>query len=159
VYEDESAYAFLNIFPASEWHTLVIPKAHYVDVFDAPVAELVAVIRAVKSVVDLYRRVIGISDVQIINSSGAQAQQDVFHVHFHIVPRRRGDGQDVTWSVHPEWRDRFDGMLTLLRDRGAAEASPRGKNTDLANLLYAYARGQRSSRGSSARVWRTSRLG
>ncbi len=56
VYEDESAYAFLSIFPASEWHTLVIPKAHHVDVFDAPVEALVGVIRAVKCVVDLYRR-------------------------------------------------------------------------------------------------------
>lgn len=135
VYEDEAAYAFLNIFPASEWHTLVVPKAHHVDVFDAPVEELLAVTRAVKRVVDLYRRVLGISDVQIINSSGAQAQQDVFHVHFHIVPRQRGDGQDVRWSVHPEWRDRFDDMVARLRDDGATEANARGKDVDLANLL------------------------
>jgi histidine triad (HIT) family protein len=135
VYEDEAAYAFLNIFPASEWHTLVVPKAHHVDVFDTPVEELVAVTRAVKHVVDLYQRVLRITDVQIINSSGAQAQQDVFHVHFHIVPRQRGDGQDVQWSMHPEWRGRFDEMLSRLRGVGAAEAGARGKADDLANLL------------------------
>jgi histidine triad (HIT) family protein len=159
VYEDESAYAFLNIFPASEWHTLVIPKAHYVDVFDAPVAELVAVIRAVKSVVDLYRRVIGISDVQIINSSGAQAQQDVFHVHFHIVPRRRGDGQDVTWSCI-----RSGGIaLTACSRCCATEAPPKQarvartptSRTSCTRMRVASAR----RGGSSARVWRTSRLG
>jgi histidine triad (HIT) family protein len=134
VYEDDSAYAFLNIFPASEWHTLVVPKAHHVDVFDTPVEELVAVSHAVKQVVDLYRRALDISNVQIINSSGAQAQQDVFHVHFHIVPRQTGDGQDVQWSMHPEWRDRFDGMVSTLRDAGAAEASARGWDADLADL-------------------------
>jgi histidine triad (HIT) family protein len=135
VYEDESAYAFLNIFPATDWHTLVVPKAHHVDVFDAPAEALVALTRAVKNVIDLYHRSLGISDVQIINSSGPHAQQDVFHVHFHIVPRLRGDGQDVRWSTHPEWRTRFDDMLAKLRDGGAADAAARGHDTDVANLL------------------------
>ncbi len=135
VHEDESAYAFLNIFPATEWHTLVVPKAHHVDVFDTPVEELVGVVRGVKRVVDLYHRVLGISDLQIVNSSGAQAQQDVFHVHFHIVPRQRGDGQNVRWSVHPEWRSRFDDMLSKLRAAGVSEARARGRDSDIANLL------------------------
>ncbi len=143
VYEDESAYAFLNIFPATEWHTLVVPKVHHVDVFDTPVEELVAVTRAMKRVVGLYQRVLGISDIQIINSSGAQAQQDVFHIHFHIVPRRLGDGQDVEWSSHPEWRGRFDDMVSKLREAGAADAGRRGKAAD-ADLL----RGSLTSRGS-----------
>ncbi len=134
VYDDEAAYAFLNIFPATEWHTLVVPKAHHADVFDTPVEVLVAVTRAVKRVVDLYRRVLDISDVQIINSSGAQAQQDVFHLHFHIVPRLLGDGQDVQWSTHPEWRGRFDDMLLKLRVAGVG-AGARGRGADRADLL------------------------
>ena len=88
-----------------------------------------------EGVVDRYRRVLGISDVQIINSSGRQAQQDVFHIHFHIVPRHRGDGQDVGWSIHPEWRTRFDAMVSKLRDAGAAEAGRRGDDAELADLL------------------------
>lgn len=135
VHEDESTYAFLNIFPATEWHTLVVPKAHHVDVFNTPIEEVVAVTRAVKHVVDLYQRVLGVSDVQIINSSGARAQQDVFHVHFHVVPRQLGDGQDVQWSMHPEWRSYFDDMVSKLRDAGAAEACRRGNDADLGDLL------------------------
>ncbi len=135
VYEDEATYAFLNIFPATEWHTLVVPKVHHVDVFDAPVEELVAVSYAVKRVVDLYRRALNISNVQIVNSSGAQAQQDVFHLHFHIVPRQPGDGQDIRWAMHPESRSRFDDMLSELREAGAARARRRGKDADLDDLL------------------------
>ena len=35
VHENEHAYAFLNINPVSRYHTLVIPKGHYVNIFDA----------------------------------------------------------------------------------------------------------------------------
>lgn len=111
VYEDESVYAFLDINPASEYHTLVIPKAHYENIFDIPEGELLKVMAVVKKLAVLYRDRLDIHNVQIINSSGAEAQQDVFHLHFHIVPRRKGDGQNVVWTTHPEWRAKFDAML------------------------------------------------
>ncbi|NLG37752.1 MAG: HIT domain-containing protein, partial [Clostridiales bacterium] len=59
---------------------------------------------------------LGINNVQIINSSGAEAQQDVFHIHFHIVPREEGDGQDINWTTHKEWRDKFDDLLNKLSE-------------------------------------------
>ena len=115
VYEDENVYAFLDINPASEYHTLVIPKRHYENIFDVPEQELIQVMAVVKKLVDLYREQLGIHNVQIRNSSGAEAQQDVFHLHFHIVPRKRGDGQDVVWTTHPEWREKFDAMLERIK--------------------------------------------
>jgi histidine triad (HIT) family protein len=39
----------------------------------------------------------------------------VFHLHFHIVPRHLGDGQDVVWKTHPEMREEFDEMLARLK--------------------------------------------
>jgi len=65
----------------------------------------------VKHGVDLYQSRLSLQNAQIINSSGPEAQQDAFHLHFHIVPRYEGDGQDVKWSPHPEMRDRFDSLL------------------------------------------------
>ncbi len=114
VYENESVYAFLDINPVSEYHTLVIPKKHYRDIFDIPEEELKNVISVVKRLVSLYYTKLGIENVQIINSSGAEAQQDIFHVHFHIVPRRKGDNQDVKWTTHKEWRVKFDELVGQL---------------------------------------------
>ena len=114
VYETDHAYAFLDIHPVNEYHTLVIPKRHYVNIFDIPTEELLHVISALKHVVDLYQERLGLANAQIVNSSGTEAQQDVFHLHFHIVPRQKGDGQDVKWSPHPEMRDRFDDLLAKL---------------------------------------------
>ena len=114
VYEDETTYAFLDVDPLTEYHTLVIPKTHYADVFDLPEEKLMEVIRSVKSVVSLYESKLGLRNVHIFNSSGADAQQDVFHVHFHVVPRSAGDGQDLSRTTHPEIRERFDEMLVRL---------------------------------------------
>ena len=114
VHETEHSYAFLDIHPVNEYHTLVIPKRHYTNIFDVPKEELVNLMSAVKNVIDLYHDKLGIENVQIVNSSGSEAQQDVFHLHFHIVPRHEGDGQDVRWTSHPEMRDGFDEMLTRL---------------------------------------------
>jgi histidine triad (HIT) family protein len=112
--ESERAYAFLDIHPATRYHTLVIPRAHYRDVYELPEDELSEVMALVKRVAKLYREQLGIENVQIINSSGAEAQQDVFHVHFHLVPRSRGDGQDIVWWTHPEWTADYDQMIERL---------------------------------------------
>jgi histidine triad (HIT) family protein len=114
VYESSAAYAFFDINPVNEYHTLVISKSHYKSIFDIPAQDLLNVISALKYVVDLYHEKLGLEHVQIVNSSGAKAQQDVFHLHFHIVPRHRDDGQDIKWSPRPEMRVRFDELLARL---------------------------------------------
>ncbi|MDY8136616.1 HIT family protein [Aquimarina sp. 2201CG5-10] len=114
VYETSHAYAFLDIHPASRYHTLVIPKKHYTNIFDIPEKELNEVISLVKKVSKLFEEKLGLNNIQIISNSGAEAQQEVFHLHFHIVPRRRGDGQNIKWSTHPEWVKDFDEMLEKI---------------------------------------------
>lgn len=114
VFENDFAYAFFDTNPVSEYHTLVVPKSHCTDVFDASEKHLNDVISAVKHVIDLYSHKLGIENVQVINSSGRAAQQDVFHLHFHIIPRRKGDGQDIAYSYRPELRDRFEELLHRL---------------------------------------------
>jgi len=116
IYEDEHTYVFLDIHPAAEYHTLVIPKKHYINMLDVTEDDAVHVMRTVNKIVKLYREKLGIEHLQVICNSGAQAEQVVFHLHYHIVPRAAGDGQDVKWTTHPEWRERFDEMLKRLRE-------------------------------------------
>ena len=116
VYEDEHTYAFLDINPVNEYHTLVIPKKHYVNIFDIPEDEVALMMKTIKKIVNLYSEKLRMQNVQIVNSNGKEAQQDVFHIHFHIVPRFTGDGQDVKWITHKEWRERFDDLLLKLKE-------------------------------------------
>jgi len=114
VCENENVYAFLDIHPVNDYHTLIIPKKHYENIFDIPLEELKNIMEVVKQLVTLYSEKLGINNVQIINSSGAEAQQDVFHVHFHIVPRIKGDGQDIKWNTKPEMTEEYDEMVKKL---------------------------------------------
>ncbi len=114
VLETEHALAFLDLQPVSEYHTLVIPRRHVRDIFEVPTSELVHVMVALKQVVDRFRERLGIEHVQIVSNSGAAAEQAVFHLHFHVIPRHGGAGQAVTWSPRPELRERFDEMLRRL---------------------------------------------
>jgi len=114
VYEDEKTFAFLDIHPATEYHTLVIPKSHYVNILDIPNDVFLNVMETVKKVVDLYKEKLGLENLQILHSAGRAGQQDVFHLHVHIVPRVAGDGQNVNWTTYPEWSDKFDDMLKRL---------------------------------------------
>ncbi len=115
VLENDHAYAFLDINPVNPYHTLVIPKDHHVDIFDTPKATLQELMGLLKEVVSLYEEKLGIKNLQVVSSSGREAQQDVFHLHFHIVPRKLGDGQNIRWTPHPEMRAHFDTMLTRLK--------------------------------------------
>ena len=114
VYDDEHTHAFLDINPINEYHTLVIPKKHYENMFDIPEDELLHIMRTVKKVVNLYHEKLGLNNVQIINNAGSEAQQDVFHIHFHIVPRFAGDGQDIKQTRHKDWHDKFRDLLQKL---------------------------------------------
>ena len=62
----------------------------------------------------MYRDVLGIDSVQIVSSNGEAAQQDAFHLHFHIVPRAKGDGQDINWTPDFTIVDRFDDLLSKI---------------------------------------------
>lgn len=116
VYEDEYTCAFFDITPITEYHTLVIPKKHYVNMFDIPEDELLSLTKAMKKVVSLYEEKLGLKNVQLLNNSGKYAQQDVFHIHFHVVPRFPKDGKDMKLLRNPALRDRFDKLLSTLAD-------------------------------------------
>ncbi len=90
LYEDDEVVAFLDIRPLNMGHTLVIPKAHYVDIFDIPEKELAAVHTVSKRLADAIKKATGADGISIIQQNGKAAGQDIFHLHVHVVPRFEG---------------------------------------------------------------------
>jgi len=92
IYEDEYTFAFLDIKPLNEGHTLVIPKEHHTDLMTAPKDVFVRVMETVHMLAPIIKDVTGADGINLGNNNGAPAGQVVFHLHIHIIPRRIGDG-------------------------------------------------------------------
>lgn len=113
VLETEHAFAFLDQEPIMEYHTLVIPKAHYTDMFSVPEEVLCQTGSAIKQVIRLYQEKLGFQDLRLFNNSGAFARQTVFHLHFHLVPISR-EKPLMDFRKRPEIVQKYPEMMRAL---------------------------------------------
>ena len=91
LYEDEHTLAFLDNSPNVPGHTLVIPKKHIENIFDADDETLAHVMHTVRLLAPAVRDAVGAKGVHINSNHGEAAGQIVFHLHFHIIPRHKRD--------------------------------------------------------------------
>lgn len=95
IYEDDFCYAFLDIANDVYGHTLVIPKKHFESVLTCDNPTLNRMIETCKKVGSHFVKDCGFDGFNICNCTGSAAQQSVFHAHFHILPRKEGDGKNI----------------------------------------------------------------
>jgi histidine triad (HIT) family protein len=115
VYEDDLVKAFLDINPANEGHTLIIPKKHYETIYEIPDKELKRVIVVAKKLARLYKSALGANAINILHASGREAQQDVFHFHIHLVPRYKRDGLNLWYRSKPKIKAEFDKTIQKIK--------------------------------------------
>jgi len=91
VYEDEVVLAFLTIAPNNHGHTLVIPKKHFMNIFDGD-PETLAHMMKVGQKIALALKKAGLAEgVNLVMNNGKEAGQEVWHSHLHVVPRLKDD--------------------------------------------------------------------
>ena len=96
VYEDDDVLAFLDVFPQSFGHTLVIPKrAAARNLLEVDADSLTKVITVVQMLTKALVAELQPAGVQVAQFNGAPAGQTVFHLHMHIVPRFEGEALAV----------------------------------------------------------------
>lgn len=98
VYEDEHVLAFLDIFPISLGHTLVIPKERAAFLHELSDESAAAIGRVLPRLARAVMQATGATAYNILQNNGASAHQAVFHVHFHIIPRLADTGLGVGWT-------------------------------------------------------------
>ncbi len=104
VYEDRVTLAFLDIFPINPGHVLVIPKAHYADVFDTPEKEMQNLIAAAKKIAPAVMKATKADGINIGMNNKPASGQVVMHAHLHVIPRYSNDGLK-TWPQKPYGSD------------------------------------------------------
>lgn len=90
VYEDDLTLAFLDIMPATDGHTLVIPKEPAETIFDCSPEGATAVIRTTQKVAAAVKKAFACPGLMLVQLNGAAAGQSIPHLHFHILPRAHG---------------------------------------------------------------------
>ncbi len=87
VYEDEDVLSFMDLFPQSEGHTLVIPKkAEAVNFLDIDPNILGVLIQRTQIIATAINTALRPDGIRLIQFNGEAAGQTVFHLHFHIIP-------------------------------------------------------------------------
>ncbi|WP_248908742.1 HIT family protein [Halocatena marina] len=116
LYEDGSTLAFLDAAPATPGHSLVVPLTHYETLTDMEPDLVASVFRTTQRVASAVESIVDPDGLNIIQSNGVAAGQDVFHAHVHIVPRYEADGITLRWP-HGQLTDESGRNLAVaIRD-------------------------------------------
>jgi len=91
VFENEQVLVFMDIMPRSSGHLLVIPKSKARNILDINIDQLHAVIDTVQMMAKLVMKALKADGVTIQQFNEAPGGQEVFHLHFHVVPRYAGE--------------------------------------------------------------------
>ena len=117
IMESKNSVAFLDAFPVTKGHTLVIPKTHYGKIQDMSQDDSVDLFRVVYGVVSKIDKITGSTLLAIHN--GKESGQEIPHVHVHLIPRQLND---LAGPVHSMFKNRpnlsddeFDQLHIMLK--------------------------------------------
>ena len=95
-------YAFLDIFPRREGHTLVIPVRGVQRLADLTNQEQAQLMEGVSRVQGLLGQRFETTDFTVCIHDGPLAGQEVPHVHVHVLPRTPHDGGSTLMAMWPQ---------------------------------------------------------
>lgn len=90
VYDDDDTVVFMDIMPRADGHVLVIPRTAARNILDASPQQLAACMATVQKVARAVMTAFEAEGVTVQQSSEAAGGQEVFHLHFHVLPRHAG---------------------------------------------------------------------
>jgi histidine triad (HIT) family protein len=115
IFEDEIILAFLDIGPVSDGHTLVIPKQHSEKLDDCPVDQLAQISSRLGKIAKAVSVGMNSDGYNVLCNNGRAAGQLVKHLHFHIIPRRTGDGVFDRWPAYKYQEGKIEAIAAKIR--------------------------------------------
>ena len=97
--ENENAIAFLDAFPLTVGHTLVITKKHYAKLQEVEPDQMAYLFNLIHKILPPIEKGTGVQSTLIAIHNGKDAGQVIPHLHVHIVPRKAGDGGGAIHSM------------------------------------------------------------
>ncbi|MBD5105929.1 MAG: HIT family protein [Lachnospiraceae bacterium] len=97
IYEDEEFRVILDLGPATKGHALILPKAHYANLFQLPEETAGKAIILAKKLGSQMVEKLHADGFNLVQNNGEAAGQTVFHFHMHLIPRYKDDNQKIGW--------------------------------------------------------------
>lgn len=92
LFEDDKVLAFMDVFPQSRGHALVISKTSQArNILEMEPAVLADVVAATQKLAKAVNAALKPDGLVVTQFNGAPAGQTVFHLHFHVIPRYEGE--------------------------------------------------------------------
>jgi histidine triad (HIT) family protein len=102
IYENDLFRVILDNGPATDGHALVLPKDHYANLFEIPADTAAEAMKTAQTVAAMLKEKLHADGLNLVQNNGETAGQTVHHFHMHIIPRYKGDGQNILWKPgHP----------------------------------------------------------
>lgn len=98
IYEDEDFRVILDLSPASKGHALILPKEHYVNLFELDDEKAGKVLVVAKKVITKMKEILNCDGYNLVQNNGEAAGQTVNHFHLHLIPRYEGDNVGLQWN-------------------------------------------------------------
>lgn len=99
LYEDDDFRVILDLGPASKGHALILPKAHYANIYEIPEELAAKAIVLAKKMAGIMTEALGCDGFNIVQNNGEAAGQTVFHFHMHLIPRYKDDKAGFGWNT------------------------------------------------------------
>ena len=116
IYEDEVVFAFLDIGPVSDGHTLVIPRQHFEKLHDCPAELLGQVSSRLGKISKAVATGMNSDGYNLLCNNGRAAGQLIEHLHFHIIPRNTGDRLFSRWPSYEYEEGKIEEVAGTIRE-------------------------------------------
>jgi histidine triad (HIT) family protein len=92
VYEDDEFIAFMDAYPLTSGHCLVIPKKHLVRLESLNAKSRAKLFNIGHKIIEAQKKAgFGVQGTNLLINDGKAANQTVPHLHLHLIPRENGD--------------------------------------------------------------------
>ena len=115
IFENNLVVAFLDIFPIAAGHALVVPKEHSKNILELSEAPMKEIFKAIQKIGAAQMKALGADGFNVLQSNTPAAGQVVFHTHFHVVPRKEGDGLALKWPAKAVEKEQLPLAQKLLK--------------------------------------------
>ncbi len=115
VYEDSQTKAFLDQNPANDGHTLVVPKTHAEELTDLDDEQIQRLFTAARQVASRIEDRLDPDGINIMQSNGKAAGQEIFHVHVHVIPRYSDDAVEIAFNGEQLDEETAEAVLDRLQ--------------------------------------------